>query len=61
MDQRHAGRDRPLRSIDPSGQTALTGQGRELRYDVLLVAVGGRQHEDFEHATTFRDADAGKL
>jgi sulfide:quinone oxidoreductase len=25
------------------------------------VAVGGRQHEDFEHATTFRDADAGKL
>ncbi|MET0206991.1 MAG: FAD-dependent oxidoreductase [Thermoleophilaceae bacterium] len=50
-----------LAGIDPSGQTALTGQGRELRYDALLVAVGGRQHEDFEHATTFRDADAGKL
>jgi sulfide:quinone oxidoreductase len=38
-----------------------TGQGRELRYDALLVAVGGRQHADIEHATTFRDADARNL
>jgi sulfide:quinone oxidoreductase len=50
-----------LADVDPSGQRVHTGQGRELRYDALLVAVGGRQHADFEHATTFRDADARNL
>src|SRR5688572_7521560 len=32
--------------------------GRAFRYDALLVAVGGRQIEAFEHVTTFRDAEA---
>jgi sulfide:quinone oxidoreductase len=47
--------------VDPVGQVAHTGQGRELRYDALLVAVGARQLADLEHATTFRDAEAGEV
>ena len=50
-----------LAAVDTAGQAVHTGQGRELRYDALLVAVGGRQIADLEHATTFRDADAGSL
>ena len=37
---------------------AHTGGGESLRYDALLIAVGGRQMEAFEHVRTFRDAEA---
>lgn len=47
--------------IDPDGQVVHAGDGSELRYDALLVAVGGRQEPVYEHATTFRDRDADAL
>jgi sulfide:quinone oxidoreductase len=50
-----------LEWIDPDGQLVHTGGGRELPYDALLVAVGGRTSPAYEHVTTFRDADADAL
>ena len=47
-----------LAGVDPEQQMARTGEGRELPYDALLVAVGGAQHVDLEHAIAFNDADA---
>ncbi len=47
--------------IDPDGQVVHTGDGAELRYDALLVAVGARLEPVLDHATTFRDAEAEKL
>ena len=35
-----------------------TDGGESLRYDALLIAVGGRQVEAFEHVNTFSDAGA---
>jgi sulfide:quinone oxidoreductase len=50
-----------LARVDPANRVAHTGSGREVRYDALLVAVGGRQLADLEHAITFRDADARQV
>jgi sulfide:quinone oxidoreductase len=50
-----------LAGVDPASRAAHTGGGRELRYDALLVAVGGRQVADVDHATTFRDAQADRV
>jgi sulfide:quinone oxidoreductase len=47
--------------IDPDGQVVHTGDGAELPYDALLIAVGARMAPAFEHATTFRDAEADAL
>jgi sulfide:quinone oxidoreductase len=47
--------------VDPDGQIVHTGSGVELSYDALLVAVGARLAPAFEHATTFRDAEADAL
>jgi len=47
--------------VDPDGQVVHTGGGSELPYDALLVAVGARLTPAFEHATTFRDAEADAL
>lgn len=47
--------------IDPDAQVVHTGDGVELGYDALLVAVGGRLKPVYEHATTFRDAEADAL
>jgi sulfide:quinone oxidoreductase len=47
--------------IDPDGQVVHTGDGAELPFDALLIAVGARMAPAFEHATTFRDADADAL
>ena len=44
--------------VDRDAQVAHTGGGESLRYDALLIAVGGRQMEAFEHVRTFRDAEA---
>jgi len=48
-------------SVDPGGRPVHTGEGRELRYDALLVAVGGRQVADHDHALIFRDAEAKRV
>jgi sulfide:quinone oxidoreductase len=50
-----------LGSVDPVGLRARTGQGAELGYDALLVAVGGRQVAPLDHALTFSDAEAGQV
>ena len=50
-----------IASVDPAGRKVHTGGDRELHYDALLVAVGGRQVADLEHAITFRDAEAGRV
>jgi sulfide:quinone oxidoreductase len=47
--------------VDPDGQIVHTGDGAELPYDALLVAVGARTEPAYEHVTTFRDADADAL
>jgi sulfide:quinone oxidoreductase len=50
-----------IESVDPAGRTVRTTGDRELNYDALLVAVGGRQVADLDHALTFRDAEAGRV
>jgi sulfide:quinone oxidoreductase len=47
--------------VDPDGQIAHTGNGQELAYDALLIAVGAKIVAAYEHATTFRDAEADAL
>lgn len=44
--------------VDPSARSVHTDSGRSVQYDALLVAVGARQVEPYEHVATFRDADA---
>jgi sulfide:quinone oxidoreductase len=44
--------------VEPDKQVVHTGDGRQVDYDALLVAVGARQVEPYEHAGTFRDAEA---
>ena len=44
--------------VDPSARSVHTASGRSVQYDALLVAVGARQMEPYEHVATFRDADA---
>jgi sulfide:quinone oxidoreductase len=50
-----------LASVDPAGRHVHTGHGRQLGYDALLIAVGGRQMADVDHALTFRDAEAREV
>ena len=44
--------------VEPDAQVLHTAEGRRVEYDALLIAVGARQVEAYEHVTTFRDADA---
>lgn len=44
--------------VDRDAQVVHTDGGESLRYDALLIAVGGRQVEAFEHVNTFSDAGA---
>lgn len=46
-------------SVDPEAAVVRTQQGRELGYDALLLAIGGREQRPFEHADVFtgRNAD----
>jgi sulfide:quinone oxidoreductase len=44
--------------IDSEARIAHTAAGEELEFDALLIAIGARQMELFEHTTTFRDAEA---
>jgi sulfide:quinone oxidoreductase len=47
--------------VDVDGQVVHSGDGAQLPYDALLVAVGARAEAVYEHATTFRDAEADAL
>jgi sulfide:quinone oxidoreductase len=44
--------------VDRDARVIHTGEGESLEYDALLIAVGGRQVEAFEHVRAFRDAAA---
>jgi sulfide:quinone oxidoreductase len=50
-----------IESVDPGGCRVRTAEGQELAYEALLLAVGGRQVADLDHALTFRDAEAGRV
>jgi len=47
-----------LMEVDAGARAVRTSAGRELRYDALLLAIGGRLTGDIEHALTFSDAEA---
>ena len=44
--------------VDPDAQVVHTGTGERVEFDALLIAIGGRQIEAYDHVTTFRDAEA---
>jgi sulfide:quinone oxidoreductase len=44
--------------VDRENQLVYTGEGREVAYDALLVAVGAKQAEPYKHVGTFHDAEA---
>jgi sulfide:quinone oxidoreductase len=48
-------------SVDPDARRVHTGEGRELHYDALLVAVGARQVSDHDLALAFRDREAERV
>jgi len=43
--------------VDVDAHTVHTGNGRELSYDALLVALGARESPPYEHAYVFTDHD----
>jgi sulfide:quinone oxidoreductase len=44
--------------VDTDARVVHTDAERQFGYDALLVAVGASQVKAYDHATTFRDADA---
>jgi sulfide:quinone oxidoreductase len=44
--------------VEPDARVVHTAEGRRVEYDALLIAIGARQVEAYEHAGTFRDAEA---
>jgi sulfide:quinone oxidoreductase len=44
--------------VDAKAGVVHTGGGQAIEYDALLIAVGGREIEPYEHARTFRAAEA---
>jgi sulfide:quinone oxidoreductase len=44
--------------VDPDARVVHTRGGERVAFDALLVAVGGRRLEPYEHVTTFSDAEA---
>jgi sulfide:quinone oxidoreductase len=47
--------------VDVDGQVLHTGDGAEIAFDALLLAIGGKLVPALDHATTFRDQDADAL
>lgn len=47
-----------VESVDNERRVVRTGSGRELPFDAVLVAVGARSVEPYEHVRTFNDAQA---
>lgn len=47
-----------LAGVDREAQVVHTGGGESRNYDALLIAVGGRSVEAFEHVRTFSDGKA---
>jgi sulfide:quinone oxidoreductase len=59
MGVRHI-RDRLVR-VDAGFRLLLTGEGQELHYDALLVAMGAGQSNPHAHATLFTDRNGGEM
>ena len=47
--------------VDRDGRTAHTTGGRELPYDALLLAVGGRDRAPVNHVDVFTDRNASQM
>lgn len=45
-------------AVDPKARAVRTGGGLELEYDAVLLALGGRERQPFEHAHVFNDRNA---
>jgi sulfide:quinone oxidoreductase len=50
-----------LASVDRDSRVVRTAGGKELNYDALLLAVGGRLMTDLDHVLTFHDAHARQV
>lgn len=50
-----------LAEVDRRSQEVRATGGKELHYDALLLAVGGRLTTDLDHVSTFHDTDARKV
>jgi sulfide:quinone oxidoreductase len=50
-----------LARVDPDARVAHTDEGRELRYDALLVATGALVRARYEHALTIDDRHLDEL
>jgi sulfide:quinone oxidoreductase len=44
--------------VEPDARVVHTAEGRGVEYDALLIAIGAKQVEAYEHARSFRDAEA---
>ena len=44
--------------VDLDAKAIHTSAGRQVQFDALLIAVGAKQVEAYEHVSTFRDGDA---
>ena len=44
--------------VEPDAHVVHTTDGRRVEYDALLIAVGAKQVEPYDHVATFWDADA---
>jgi sulfide:quinone oxidoreductase len=47
--------------VDRDEQVVHTGERREVSYDALLIAVGAKQAEPYEHVGTFHDSLADEV
>jgi sulfide:quinone oxidoreductase len=47
--------------VDRDAQVVHTGEGQEVAYDALLVAVGAKHAREYEHVGTFNDAEADEV
>ena len=49
-----------LAAVSPGSHLTRLESGAELRYDKLVIAVGAKREEPYEHATTFRGQEDGE-
>ena len=44
--------------VERGARVVHTGEGRRVKYDALLIAVGAKQGDPYDHVGTFHDAEA---
>jgi sulfide:quinone oxidoreductase len=50
-----------LESVSPGAHVVKLSSGDEVAYDKLVVAIGARREEPYEHATTFRGQEDSEM